>query len=152
MTSTSTMERFVPKTHEFVRTSFAQALLKKTLGIASSRGIKMATPLKSNNFEDLIFAHVHPEPNSGCWFWMGALFRTGYGAVRYMAETHRAHRISFMLTKGAIPNGKYVLHHCDIKCCVNPDHLFLGDQFDNFMDSQRKGRLWGAQTSTWECK
>lgn len=76
-----------------------------------------------------------PEPNSGCWIWLGKMF-SGYGQMG-----HRfAHRVSFEKHKGSIPRGIYVCHSCDVKICVNPDHLFLGTQKVNLQDMASKGR------------
>ncbi len=75
-----------------------------------------------------------PEPNTGCWLWTGYVER--YGAFRGL----KAHRAAWMLYKGDIPQGKRVLHRCDVPSCVNPEHLFLGTLRDNSRDSILKGR------------
>ncbi len=85
-----------------------------------------------------------PEPNSGCWLWMGAKSPSGYGKIclgsRVEDGTARAHRVSWELYKGPIPNGALICHHCDVPLCVNPDHLFCGTPKDNTQDMIRKGR------------
>lgn len=73
---------------------------------------------------------------SGCWIWMRTLSRDGYG----IARRQRAHRISWLAHRGAIPGGLFVLHRCDVRCCINPDHLFLGTHADNTADRISKGR------------
>jgi hypothetical protein len=81
------------------------------------------------------------EPNSGCWLWTGALTRKGYGHMCLASgKTMTAHRRSWQLHYGEIPPGMHVLHRCDVRCCVNPDHLFLGTNQDNTDDKVRKGR------------
>jgi len=87
-----------------------------------------------------------PEPNSGCWIWTGYLDRYGYGVYctgSYKAKTRRhikAHRLSYELFCGPIPEDHLVCHKCDNPCCVNPDHLFVGTWRDNVEDMMTKGR------------
>jgi len=81
------------------------------------------------------------EPNTGCWLWTGALNKGGYGSVRYNKKTTGAHRASYQIYTGNIPNNLHVLHRCDNPCCVNPEHLFLGTNEDNVLDCKSKGRL-----------
>ena len=87
------------------------------------------------------FADMYiPEPNSGCWLWTGPDAGYGYGRVGADGGAMRAHRASWLLYRGDIPAGKIVCHKCDVRCCVNPDHLFLGSHDDNMRDMVRKGR------------
>lgn len=77
---------------------------------------------------------------SDCWFWDGCIDEIGYGRLGKYDGENKAHRISWKLFKGEIPKGMKVLHSCDIRCCVNPDHLFLGTQKDNVRDMMSKKR------------
>lgn len=86
-----------------------------------------------------------PEPNSGCWLWLGSKTLTGYGYFRVGNKMKRAHRVSFELFKGNIPGNLYVLHACDNPSCVNPNHLSLGTQKDNMRDMIGKGRLYPSE-------
>jgi hypothetical protein len=81
-----------------------------------------------------------PEPYSGCWLWTGACMPWGYGVGSIRAKNIYAHRLSWLLHRGEIPNGVFVLHKCDTPACVNPDHLFLGTNTDNRKDSVSKSR------------
>ena len=82
-----------------------------------------------------------PEPTSGCWLWKRAINSAGYGLIGKEGKLYTAHRISWELHNGPIPEGIQVCHKCDVKYCVNPDHLFLGTQKDNMDDAVRKGRV-----------
>lgn len=77
---------------------------------------------------------------SGCWIWTGTRLSAGYGVIRHEGKLVRAHRVSWEMNRGPIPEGKRVLHRCDVPFCVNPAHLFLGTQADNVSDMIAKGR------------
>ena len=85
-------------------------------------------------------------PKKGCWEWQGTILSTGYGQITesHGSSTchtlHGAHRLSWMLFFGPIPDGLCVLHKCDNRKCVRPDHLFLGTRSDNAHDMHKKGR------------
>ena len=73
--------------------------------------------------EERFFNKVMPEPNSGCWLWTGAMNNTGYGAFWFNGRITKAHRASYELFVGKIPDGLQLDHLCRIRCCVNPEHL-----------------------------
>ena len=78
-----------------------------------------------------------------CWNWVGSKNKKGYGSIgkgRRGEGNYRAHRLSFELYKGPIPDEDFVLHSCDNPSCVNPDHLFLGKAKDNTKDMLNKER------------
>jgi hypothetical protein len=84
---------------------------------------------------------VMPEPNSGCWLWVGWMNWADYGRLYDAAGNEvLAHCASWEHHRGPVPDGLSVLHKCDVRCCVNPDHLFVGTQQDNMDDMHAKGR------------
>lgn len=91
-----------------------------------------------------------PVPEAGCWLWEKRIDTRGYGIFRVGGGIRIAHRFSYELHKGPIPDGVFVCHHCDVRCCVNPHHLFLGTNSDNQLDCVRKGRHPGASQT--HCK
>lgn len=80
---------------------------------------------------DRFWDKVMPEPNSGCWLWMGALYFNGYGAFGVNRKTRRAHRIAYEALRGPIPAGLHLDHKCRVRSCVNPDHLEPVTQAEN---------------------
>jgi hypothetical protein len=105
-------------------------ILRLSEVVASGRGIERVY----QRFADKV--SIAP---SGCWMWTGSLV-WGYGQLYYDRRPWKAHRVSWTLFRGPIPRDLNVLHHCDTTGCVNPNHLFLGDQYDNHQDMTRKGR------------
>jgi len=83
----------------------------------------------------------------GCWEWQGALsvnFSYGMFNAGPQRKTVKAHRFSWEIHNGKIPRGRMVLHHCDNPACVRPDHLFLGNVFENGKNmtlKERHGRM-----------
>lgn len=84
-----------------------------------------------------------PDNRDGCWLWTGGKSKVGYGMIR---EGRRgtplilAHRFSYELLVGPIPDGLLACHKCDVRNCVNPQHIFIGTHADNTADMMRKGR------------
>lgn len=81
------------------------------------------------------------EKTDGCWWWVAAYTNPrGYGVIVDHGRNRQAHRVSYELTYGPIPEGLYVCHTCDNRLCVRPTHLFVGSHRDNQLDKIAKGR------------
>jgi len=94
---------------------------------------------------DSVFEYIElrytVDQDTGCWIWNGVKDGGGYGRVHYIKYGFRsAHRLSYNTYKGTIPENVCVCHKCDVRSCVNPDHLFLGTNIDNLKDRDSKGR------------
>lgn len=92
-----------------------------------------------------------PEPNSGCFIWLGGTDQKGYGifGIPKPRHTERAHRLAWKFHVGPIPDELQVLHRCDNPSCVNWQHLFLGTNLDNRNDMLAKGRHGWNLAAAW---
>jgi len=77
----------------------------------------------------------------GCWLWTGSTMNSGYGQFKSFGGMVAAHRYAFELYKGPIPSGMQILHSCDVKLCVNPDHLRAGTHAENMAEAADRGRM-----------
>jgi hypothetical protein len=83
------------------------------------------------------------QKTESCWEWVGNKGRFGYGRIQEFGvsgKTVQAHRLSYQMHVGPIPDGLFVMHKCDNPSCVNPGHLQLGTPRDNTQDMIAKGR------------
>lgn len=78
--------------------------------------------------------------DNGCIEWAGSKDKDGYGRIKKASGSYKAHRLSYMLNIGDIPDDREICHKCDNPSCVNPDHLFVGTAKDNATDREIKGR------------
>jgi hypothetical protein len=88
--------------------------------------------------EDRFWSFV--DRSGECWIWTGWCDKDGYGGFRWHDGQERAHRVSWEIAHGPIPEGHLILHRCDNPPCVNPDHLYDGTQQDNMTEKSDKGR------------
>lgn len=96
------------------------------------------------------WSKVKPVP-SGCWEWQGPLHKTGYAYLKWNGKISRINRHAYEMHKGLIPDGLHVMHSCDNRCCVNPDHLSVGTHRENMQDMGRKGRNYHKRAAS-HCK
>jgi hypothetical protein len=93
------------------------------------------------SLKDRFFSKV--EKTDSCWLWVGNKRPNGYGVIQEagrQSKTLAAHRVSYEMHKGPIPDGLVIMHSCDTPACVNPDHLSVGTYRENSADMIAKGR------------
>ena len=85
-----------------------------------------------------------PVTESGCWIWTASATSVGYGDFRAFGKHYTAHAASYMAYNGSIDDNLHVMHKCDVRLCCNPNHLILGTNLDNILDSMKKDRRKGV--------
>lgn len=137
MTKRTCMEPGCDKVHDARGLCGAHYMQRKRLGTLPP------PPAKPTPRERLA---ARSAPDGSCVLWAGPLNSAGYGTITVTHGGRRshvgAHRLAYELAFGEIPEGLLVLHTCDVRRCVNPDHLFVGSQADNVADMMAKGRHW----------
>jgi hypothetical protein len=86
------------------------------------------------------YGPIVPYVGTPCWVWTGRKIRKGYGHISSKKKTLIVHRFSWLIHNGPIVNGLHVLHMCDVRNCVNPEHLYLGTEKENARDREIRGR------------
>lgn len=92
------------------------------------------------DFRERFWSRVDRSDAEGCWLWRGYTLPNGYGRVRFAGRLNYAHRVSYELSNGTIPDGALVLHSCDRPGCVNPAHIRAGSPKENMADMDARGR------------
>ncbi len=103
----------------------------------------IATPKKirhEGTLEERFHQKYTVDETTGCWLWNAGKQSDSYGTIQNGRQNLLAHRVSYQIHYGDIPDGLCVCHVCDIRNCVNPEHLFLGTDQDNADDKMEKGR------------
>lgn len=96
---------------------------------------------KSLSLRQILYRNITTElTDEGCWLY-SKLIMKGYGHLNVNGIKVPAHRISYQIHIGEIPNGMYICHKCDVRSCVNPNHLFIGTHLDNMRDMAKKNKL-----------
>lgn len=99
---------------------------------------RMDTAQKEARLATRFWAKV--EQTDTCWLWRGATSGSGYGRAKRPSGMWQAHRLAWLYTHGRIPRDLDVLHRCDVKLCVSPQHLYLGTDIENSQDRIDRGR------------
>jgi hypothetical protein len=90
---------------------------------------------------------IHMPHLGPCWVWTGARFQYGYGKVQWAYKFLTAHRITFELVNGPLPDGAWVCHHCNNPACCNPKHIYAGNAKTNAHDALTHGGRAGSPSA-----
>lgn len=113
-------------------------------GMIIPKGLSKVTYIKGTeliyNYENCL-KYFSKKQDNGCLIWTGFKSNSGYGTISYKNKKRLAHRVSYEYHFGKIPKNLLVCHKCDMKLCINKDHLFLGTHKDNMQDCIKKNRF-----------
>lgn len=124
-----------------MRSSFARALCHGCWSAARRSGTLPPRKHDRVSAEDRFWSRVKKSDEiDGCWEWTAGRTSQGYGHFQVNGVIHKTHRYAYEMANGPIPPGLFACHRCDNPPCVRPDHIFLGTNRDNQIDSRDKGR------------
>lgn len=121
-----------------------RGLCRKHYGRWYRTGSPEDSPRRRKPLADRFWAKVEKAGEDDCWPWISTKNRGGYGAIGLGGKAEgkdMAHRVSYRLHFGDIPEGKWVLHSCDNPSCVNPKHLRIGTPLENTFDAISRARF-----------
>lgn len=95
--------------------------------------------MNSKPIEERLIRKIELTPD-GCWRWTGVHNQFGYGMIRMDGKLQGVHRISWETFRGPVPDGLEIAHKCDVRDCINPEHLFAATHLENMVDMCEKGR------------
>lgn len=98
----------------------------------------VAPIVRGESLAERLWRHSMPVPECGCWIWLSSTNKR-YGQLNLRKSIVSAHRLSWQVFRGEIPEGMHVLHRCDVRECINPDHLYLGSDLENARDRVAHG-------------
>jgi hypothetical protein len=111
------------------------------------------TSAELQELKDKMNSSIRINKETGCHEWVGGVNQYNYGYIYYRTKNYAAHRLSYAIHKGNIGPGQFVCHSCDIRSCVNPDHLWIGTSKENQQDHSNKKRkyskIWSDAAKHW---
>lgn len=111
-----------------------------THSLRSPTGGKSCGCSRRTGVDHSFWSRLQRNAVNGCWEWTGAKTQFGYGKVGFGGRIYDTHRLVYELCCGPIPDGLFVLHHCDNPKCCHPAHLYAGTPRDNMLDCAKRGR------------